>query len=194
MMVISKWKVASVVVFSIVCLAVAFGQIEQFKEALEIRRIPIELSDVLVLHGLKELKVVGNVLVEKLPDGFEQAGVSARDIRTQVELRLRQSGLKITNSLFLPPEYVYARVSGLPIKNLLGVQTGWVYVIELRIVQPAYLERLTNEGKRIRCYASTYDSSWIGICGLQDLRSAIREGIDRALDELINDWLKENGK
>ena len=133
------------------------------------------------LGGLKEV----HVLIEEIQPEFEQDGLSDKQLKTDVELRLRKAGIRVTDSAIAPDVYVNVNIVRLDSPCPLA----FAFSINIEFNQLVILER----NKTIYTTAPTWAKSAVGA-----LRSGrlfiIRERVGEILDEFINDFLAENPK
>jgi hypothetical protein len=111
------------------------------------------------------------------------AGVDAGRLRTVVELRLRQAGLRVDSAQYdRPLLYVEVTVLGTH-----AVPVFYSYGFHLALVEPAQVAR---NGERV--WAVTWTSRGVGTGGEQRLAKIIEDGISQLVDKFLNDWLKVN--
>jgi hypothetical protein len=128
------------------------------------------------------------VVIEPIEPEFEQAGLAASTLATDVELRLRQLGIHVLfgaergNTPGQP--YLYVNV------NLLRDPVGLVaYSVRVELSQRTRLVRDT----KIDIWAPTWSTASIGTVGfskLSEVRGAVRDLVDR----FANAYLAENPK
>lgn len=124
------------------------------------------------LKGLKGLWV----LVENLPQGAQDIGLTRERIQTVTELKLRREGLIAKFDYASPYFYVAINVSGLAFNVLVSVE-DWVT-----------LER----DKTILCRAKTWLTGTTGTHGRDS--EYIIGGLERLIDSFLNDYYKANPK
>jgi hypothetical protein len=141
---------------------------------------------------LKELQGIG-VAVENfnVPE-VEKHGLTRQKLQTDVELRLRQHGIRVLSEkeLFTTPgmPYLYVDVafyihSEIPLNS--------EYIISVKLKQRVFLARDLTKS----CTASTWDKGGtLGIVGLDKVETTIRENVKDLVDEFINDYLAANPK
>jgi len=143
------------------------------------------------LKGLQGVRV----LVEILEPEVEKSGLTTQQLQTDVELRLRQNGIRVLSEqeqLSTPGmPYLYVNVNIMIRKDIPLVQLA-VYVISVKLKQNVFLARDTTK----LCIASTWDSkgSNVGSVGLDKIETTIRKNIKDNVDEFINDYLAVNPK
>jgi hypothetical protein len=140
------------------------------------------------LVGLREIAVV----VESLNEDVIRDGLSAQDIRTYVELRLRQSGI-----IVVPPEseatlpggqYLYINVNA---QKRADVLLFYAVNVQVSLHQNAILLR----DPAIKVFgASTWSRQVIFSGGPSFLREGVRGGLRDLLDQFLNDYLTANPK
>ena len=137
------------------------------------------------LQGLKGVRV----LIENLHPDAARDGLDKTTIQTDVELKLRQTGIKVlTETEWLAAAgapYLYIHL------DTCGGETGrYAFSIEVSLQQMARLER---DPKIVAIRAATWSSGSIGTVGranLQDIRNSIKDHVDK----FINAWLSVNPK
>jgi hypothetical protein len=140
------------------------------------------------LKGLQGVRV----LVEKLTPEVEKYGLTSQQLQTDVELRLRQNGIRVLSEgqeQFSAPgmPYLYVNVSIMMRKDIPLA----VFVILVELKQNVFLARDTTK----LCIASTWDSkSMVGSVGLDKIETTIRKDVKDNVDEFINDYLAVNPK
>ncbi len=129
------------------------------------------------------------VLVEHIPDEAERDGLDTTQIRTDVELKLRQAGITVlTQQEWLSTAaapYLYVNVQA--IKNRANV---YAFSADVELRQRVTLVR--NPGMSI--LATTWSATGIiGTVGSQKL-GAVREDVRDLTDQFINAYLAANPK
>jgi hypothetical protein len=140
------------------------------------------------LIGIKSL----SVLVEKLSPDAESRGLSRNTLKTDVELRLRRTGVRISSAqdhrltaddpeLYLNVNVLCSHQASLPLcADNVSLQ------LRQRVTP---LRDQTNETD-----ASTWDASTVGILGETNLVSGVREAVADLIDHFLNDYLAANPK
>jgi hypothetical protein len=140
------------------------------------------------LRGLKEVEV----LIESLTPEAEANGLDKSAIQTDVELTLRQAGIKVltgAKALAAPgAPALYVRVSTFRRKTEPGFYS---FSMEVRLEQSVRLER----DPRMRALlAATWSSSgYIGTVGSANLKE-LRNSLKDEMNQFINAWLSVNPK
>ncbi len=137
------------------------------------------------LKGLQGIQVV----IAKLNPEIEKLGLTTQQLRTDVELKLRQNGIKVLseqewNSIVGTPA-LYVNVNFNISKNYPVAS----FNINLQLYQTVYL---TRDLTKI-CNAMTWELSYVGIASLSNIQS-IRESVKDQVDEFINNYLAVNPK
>ena len=126
-----------------------------------------------------------NVLIEDLKPEVERAGLTKTQLQTDVELRLRQSEIRVLTKQeqrsVIGQPYVYVNVN-----VLLGLSGLAVYSIKVELCQKASLE--TGE---IRYGATTWDVAMLGAIDRARL-AQIRDKVRDPVDQFINAYLSVN--
>jgi hypothetical protein len=142
-------------------------------------------------HGGNEESLRGlnciAVLIEQLRPEMEQAGLYRSQIQTDVELKLRLSGIKVlTKEEGLKEKgasFIYINVNSFKQRP----QGLFIYNIYCELGQNVFLER----NHSIKIFATTWrEIGWLGIGDIKDIREAIKERIDI----FINAYLSVNPK
>jgi len=135
-------------------------------------------SDRASLKGVDSVQVA----VENMRPDAERDGLTSSQIQTDVELRLRQSGIKVDSS---SPCMLYVRVS-----TLRNDDGRYAFNILVSLEQPVMLQR---NPKIVQPFASTWNVAEIGTAGatrLRDVRSAVIDEVNK----FISAYLEENPK
>jgi len=154
-----------------------------FADAVE-NRIPF--------HGLKAVAV----FVEDIDQEAIKDGLSKEQIKSDVELRLREAGIKVVpveKSLnFSTPSYLYIIVN--TVKFSSGLE--YVYGTSVQLKQVVVIEREKPvKPPKAYLWATTWEKSdGVGITPVEDLVGNVREQINDKVDAFINDYLAENPK
>lgn len=130
------------------------------------------------LKGLKGIAV----LVEDLTPDAERDGITKSQLQTDVELRLRQSGILVTQTA---SEYLYVNVNALKSRET----TGYVYSVQLDFMQPVAILRTGQ-----RASAGTWDVGTVGLVPVARASQVVRETVRDRVDEFINAYLSVNPK
>jgi hypothetical protein len=124
------------------------------------------------------------VLVEDLDSQIERDGLSASQIKTDVELRLRRNGIKVDDN-----SRNYLDVFVKVLKAQPPGPRGYAYSIDVTVIQPALLER----DKSPVPLATTWQAGVLGTLSPESLRD-IRGFVLDYVDKFINDYLAVNPK
>lgn len=124
------------------------------------------------LAGLRAIAVV----VESIEPEIERAGLTASQLQTDVELRLRRSGISVLDT---GGTYLYINANVLKIDNY-----SFAYSLKVSLMQPVVLER----NKAISTIASTWDKGVVGVVGASNFQR-IRQNAGDLVDAFINDYL-----
>lgn len=130
------------------------------------------------LKGLTAVRVViGNVTPEIEQDGLTQSGLQA-----DVELRLRQSAIRLVDGTGTP-EFLYVRVDSLKTSPV----PGYAYSVTVEFFQPVTIRR-TGE---VVPLAITWSTGLIGFVESNRL-AGIRQHVRDRVDEFISAFLSVN--
>jgi len=133
------------------------------------------------LKGIKEMDVV----VEHFSDDQKKLGFNTDSFKTQVELRLRHSTIKITENAD-PFLYININVHLIEGQRVLPIEGQRVLLnIEVRFEQPARI--IANDKIML---VTTWNKGMVGIGNLQ----WTKEIVDELVDKFINDYLAANQK
>jgi hypothetical protein len=135
--------------------------------------------------SLGGLKGVG-VVVELLSPEIENEGLRTRDVKKDVEIRLRQAGIAVLT------EEELLKAPGTPSLSvwLMGSKTGtelYACSIRVELSQTVILERAPS----IHAISPTWNITSFGFVGMNALRS-IRNYLNGPLDSFISAYLAEN--
>ena len=148
-------------------------------------------------HGLKAIAV----FVENIDQEAVKDGLSKEQIKTDVELRLREAGIKVVpveKCLNLPTSsygsdsYLYIIVN--TVKFVSGLE--YVYGASVQLKQVVVIDRgKTVKPQKALLWAITWEKSdGVDITLVEDLVGNVRERINDKVDAFINDYLAENPK
>jgi len=144
-----------------------------------------EERDRATLRGLKGVEV----LIEPLAPKMEEDGLLAKQIQTDVELRLRSVGIRVLSreeALKAPgSSYLYVNVNALSLEEV-----QWVYSLRVELCQDVLLERDPSIGA---FGVPTWSVRAVGRVGRLNLRH-IRETVADCVDRFINAYLSVNPK
>ncbi len=134
------------------------------------------------------------VLVAPLPAWTEQYGLTVQETQAQVELRLRQDGIKVLSKIesdrMVGRVFLYVNINTQKLPVYMGREECPVSCgLELR--QDVYLAR--DQAKFVGGVA-TWGMSSVGLCSTNQLPKFIKTSIDNLLDHFINDYLAANPK
>lgn len=130
------------------------------------------------------------VLVEDLQKYSIEAGLTRRQIQTDVELKLRREGIRILSReemLKTPGATTLCVVVG---SQKIQESPILVFDLDVKFIQSTFLER----NPKILVSGTTWNRGKIGYAG--DLRfvNLVRQGIDDLVDMFLNDYLAANPK
>jgi hypothetical protein len=141
------------------------------------------------LHGLQGIAVV----VEDLQPETERDGLTKSRIQTDVELKLRQAGIRVltTEESFKTPgsPYLYVNLNTTKTEVLYGAFATYAFSLQVAVKQDVTLTRASD----LKVSAPTWETHTLGTVGannLQDVRRVLGDSIDR----FSNDYLAENPK
>jgi len=146
------------------------------------------LQDRNTLKGLKGVYVV----VEDISEA-EKLGLTltTQQIQTNVELKLRRSGIKVLSEEERSKEpgrpYLYVNVNIYKNAIVSGDYPLIVYTASVQLTQQVYLVRDTKKW----CYAATWEMEYVEAVRKSKIRS-IRVFVKDIVDEFINDYLAVN--
>jgi hypothetical protein len=131
------------------------------------------------LRGLESIQVV----VEELQPEVEQNGLTAIAVRTDVELKLRQAGIRVLDTT--AAIWLHVSVSVLTSKD--GI---WPFMIQVELSQPVALAR---DPSILMASIYTWSVSGFGKVGRLNVRS-LRDDVRDQVDKFINAYLAANPK
>lgn len=143
-------------------------------------------------HGLGAI----GVFVEEIDPEAVKDGLSKEKIKTDVESRLREAGIKVVpveKCLNLPTS-PYLNIVINTVKFVSGLE--YVYGTSVQLKQVVSLDR----GKEVKprkalLWATTWEKNeGVEITWVKDLAENVREHIDNKVDIFIRDYLVENPK
>jgi hypothetical protein len=134
------------------------------------------------LAGLRTVKVV----IEHLDADETHAGIDSIRLRTTIELRLRQAGLRVVGQGNGALPFVYFKVAATESNTTPGL---WFLGVNLELNEPVQLLRTKALG-----WAGTWTTSTTGLVGQNDLDETVEKASGRLLDQFVNAWLAANAK
>ena len=148
---------------------------------------PVRSGETTEVASLRKLAGVYLVIEDLNP--ITREILSTSQIRTGVELRLRQSGIRVLTQAesFAAPGNPWLYVKASAIKDSDGVYT---YQYKVELYQNVLLERDTN----FELSASTWGTGSSGYAGSSVVRATVARNLFEAIDEFCNDFLKANSK
>jgi hypothetical protein len=132
------------------------------------------------LHGIDRI----TVLVEKLDGDSINSGVTEDSLRTQVELELRRTGIKVA-AIDGTPVY-YLRLT--TVVSSSGLRC---YSLETSMLQNVTLVRNPSV---VVINASTWSLQFTGLASLSIYPGEVRKNLSVLLDKFLNDYLSVNPK
>ena len=138
---------------------------------------------------------------ETLDQDARDAGFSAETLKAAVELRLRQSGIRVLDDSMAT---LYANVSIAPIAGI----EGYVFAVDLELLEPVYMRRqlLADSlvpGETTRTVGpflmdessyqgTTWDTGSVGTASEDSARTYIRDAVLEHVDRFTNEYLAAN--
>ena len=136
-------------------------------------------------QSLKDLPGV-IVTVEDFRRAAEDAGFDSQTFQTDVELKLRMAGIKVTKDTDFPKLYLFI--------NALHRERNekHAYSASLRLIQPVLLQSQLRSDSETSSEDALSAATWItGLLGygaVADVRAAVKD----LVDTFVNDWLAVN--
>lgn len=124
-----------------------------------------------------------SVRVEKLKPEVERDGLSEKQLLTDVELRLRKAGIRVTSS---NDEVMWSYLS-LKVGTYKHASGLYAFHLDLEFNTAVVLER----DRSINVIAPTWSVGGIGVVGADNLE-ALRNTIGDHVDQFINAYLEQN--
>jgi len=141
------------------------------------------------LRGLKGIAVV----VEALQPEAERDGLTKSQIKTDIELKLRQAGIHVltTEESFKTPgsPYLYVNINTTKTDVLYGAFSTYAFSLQVALKQDVTLTRDSD----LKGSATTWETHALGTVGANNLQDT-RRVLGDLLDRFINDYLAENPK
>jgi len=132
---------------------------------------------------LKDIKTFF-VVIEDLAD--DAPGLTANQIRTSVELRLRQAGIRLADALG-GVAYLYVQVNTTrafkPFDNTFGYNVHVAFVQRVKVIQSG-----------VDLLAETWSVDTLQITQNRNLGAMVRSSVNDHVDEFINAYLSVNPK
>jgi hypothetical protein len=127
------------------------------------------------LTGLPAIRVI----VEEMGQELDAAGITANQVRVDSELRLRKSGVRVTDAEDAP--YLYISVNGIK-----AGESVWALSIEVSLWQDVRLSR-----NNAWSMGATWNKGQVAVFSMDRIRNA-REHVSDCVDAFINDYLAAN--
>jgi hypothetical protein len=142
-------------------------------------------------RSLKGLKGV-HVAVENLSAEVERDGLNETSIQTDVELKLRQAGIRVLTAaeMFAAPGRPILFINVNPKSDARGVGVLYAFFIDVELRQSVQLDRDPSIWPGT---AATWNVASIGTVGRSNLRE-LRDIIKDQVDQFINAYLSVNPK
>lgn len=131
------------------------------------------------------------VLVESFSQKDREFGFDERDIKTTVELRLRQSGIKVDNKVSCASAipHLYINIQSLPVETIAGRFIVLALNIDVSFRQAATLD-IGNK----RMFVNTWGKAYLMLADINSIHNRSRNGLNIMLDRFLNDYLAANQK
>ncbi len=129
------------------------------------------------LRGLDEFAVVVDLNLE-----LEETGLNKNQLQTDVELRLRRDGIRVTSSGMA---FLAINVNGFAGPDQTGL---YVFSVTAQVIQPVSLVRDSD----ITIFAGTWSLSLTGLAGSARVEGGVRNYVADLVDSFINAYLAEN--
>jgi hypothetical protein len=140
-------------------------------------------AQAMYLAGLRGVHKIG-VQIDKLEMPAIAAGIDTAALRTQVELRLRRSGLTLVRN---PTDAeAVLRVVVSPEKS--QISSYWIYMVSVELWQATVLVR----PPQARMLAATWWEHSVNGIGAARLNEVILQDVGQRVDAFCNDWLEAN--
>jgi hypothetical protein len=138
-------------------------------------------------ESLKGLQGLG-ILVEPLDPEIEKAGVSREHLKQEVELKLRQAGIRVLTEkerVEAPGKpYLYINLNAYSWRE----EVIYGYSLKIDFNQLILLDR----DKKIGSFGTTWYSGSAGMIGANKLKTFIKTELVDTLDKFITDYLAVN--
>lgn len=134
------------------------------------------------LRGLPGVRVI----VENLPKGAEEAGLSVSDLQTGVTFKLTSAGIPVLSreEWKETPGRPWLYVSVNTIKYL----TSYFFSIDLQLKQEVILRRQAS----MVTSSATWEMGSVGFVGVDGLVEKVHESIGAYVEEFISDFVVAN--
>ena len=147
-------------------------------------------SDAQILNGLKTVIVS----VTGVPQEVENNGLSQLQIQTDVELRLRQNGIRVVGHKEVINRGIYSVASFLNVNvNFLKDKDEGFYAYSINVELGDTIRLVRNQNVKVG-NAITWQQGSVGFVGITRVKDYMRSEILRLTDQFLNDYLKANPK
>lgn len=136
---------------------------------------PARAQDEAERENLTDVREI-NVIVERLADDAEQAGLERRTIVDAIEQRLEERGVPLGNSRSAADLYVN-------IATVRGSTGLYAYCVRASVQQ-----LVTIEGNQLRAFVDTWDLASVGTVGqgnLPELETVVMQIVERFSDDYL---------
>lgn len=120
-------------------------------------------------------------------DAASKAGYTEARLRTEVELRLRESGIRVLNrdEVLMAPGYPDLRVT----VDALEDGGTLIYVVTAEVLQAA---ALTRDRSVVLTEAGTWSTSSFGVVGRSNFAEGMRSSVRVRVERFVNAYLAAN--
>ena len=138
--------------------------------------VPARAQDQAERENLTDIREI-NVIVERLADDAENAGLQRRPMVDAIEQRLEERGIPLGNSRSAADLYVNVAT----VRSSTGL---YAYCIRVSVQQ-----LVTIEGNQLRAYVDTWDRASVGAVGegnLPELQTVVMQIVDSFSDDYLD--------
>ena len=138
--------------------------------------MPTRAQDDAERENLTDIREV-NVIVERLADDVEEAGLNQRTLSAAIEQRLEGRGIPLGNSRSAADLYIN-------IATVRGPTGLYAYCIRVSVQQ-----LVTIEGNQLRALVDTWDRASVGAVGqgnIPELQGVVLQIVDRFSDDYLD--------
>ena len=162
--------------------------------------VAVSITPTLAGHGRESLRGLPGVeaIAEKIPEDVERStGLTHGALRTALELRLRQHGIRVLSMDSLTDLSALRTTGGATLyltTNILVNRSSCAWTADLIVMQSIMLKRDPTAVVNTVATREARGGGTIGVVPCDEVRKVILEYVPELVDEFANDYLAVNPK
>ncbi len=160
-----------------------WAEAERLIEEERIRKLPVKIRNLVGVKGIY-------VAVEMLNENAKSAGLTEKQLKTDVELKLRLAGIKVNSEeewkASKDGAFIYVNINSTEVYEI----DHMIYSATIKLNQDVMLVRAPYT----RVPGTTWEESYTGIYPKSKFQEQARKTVKDYVDEFINDYLTANPK